>query len=316
MAVDHPLAEKDELTIAELIDEPTFDFPSRIPCSATTGWAINHRGGHPPKIVAPFRSLADALLEAVRGRLEVNLIRERIVDTLGPRSGVVFRAVPGLEPAEIASPGAGQLQRTGERLRRGGPRRHKQGHRSHVSGRFTTPGCGGHIELVFHFCAISSHDRGRAALDPRRCHEEDRHRTPTRSRMNGSLATGARYDLSIRGAMVHADLDGKTARIVVGEGQESVVIEVAPTGPLPGDYFVGTFDGPRITALVQLSEDYELVQEIDMIHMVEAQREVSDFPRIAVVGEHGARRLVVLGGGAPTSLELHPSSAPVPQSAQ
>jgi DNA-binding transcriptional LysR family regulator len=43
----------------------------------------------------------DGLLEAVRGGLGVNLIRERIVDSLGADSGVVFRPVAGLEPAEV-----------------------------------------------------------------------------------------------------------------------------------------------------------------------------------------------------------------------
>jgi DNA-binding transcriptional LysR family regulator len=37
----------------------------------------------------------------VRGGLGINLIRERIVNTLGHASGVVFRPVSGLEPAEI-----------------------------------------------------------------------------------------------------------------------------------------------------------------------------------------------------------------------
>ncbi len=32
----------------------------------------------------------------------LNLIRERIVDTLGPDSGVVYRPVKGLEPADVA----------------------------------------------------------------------------------------------------------------------------------------------------------------------------------------------------------------------
>jgi len=113
------------------------------------------------------------------------------------------------------------------------------------------------------------------------------------------------YDVSTRGAMVHVDLADRWAKLTVGEGDESVEIEVSPTAPLPGDYFVGTFDGPRITALVQLSEDYELVQEIDLVHMVEAEQDVSGFPRIAVVGEAGARQLVVIGGGEPARLELH-----------
>ncbi len=97
----HRLANAEKVTIAELIDEPTFDFPVDDPVFRDYWMAVNHRGGRPPKIVASFKSL-DGLLEAVRGGLGVNLIRERIVDTLGPASGVVFRPVEGLEPADIA----------------------------------------------------------------------------------------------------------------------------------------------------------------------------------------------------------------------
>jgi DNA-binding transcriptional LysR family regulator len=97
----HRLAKKDSVTIAELIEEPTFDFPVVDPVFRDYWMAMNHRGGRPPKIVASFKSL-DGLLEAVRGGLGVNLIRERIVDTLGPGSGVTFRPVEGLEPAEVA----------------------------------------------------------------------------------------------------------------------------------------------------------------------------------------------------------------------
>ena len=129
----------------------------------------------------------------------------------------------------------------------------------------------------------------------------------------GDLTGPASYDVSTRGAMIHVELDGRWGKLVVGEGEGKVEIEVSPTGPLPGDYFVGTFDGSRMTALVQLSEDYELVQEIDLVHMVEAERDVSGFPCIAVVGEDGARRLVVVGGGTPARLELF---APPPEVAQ
>ena len=97
----HPLAAKEQISIAEMIDEPTFDFkvPDRI---YRDFWmATAHRGGRPPKLAAQFRGL-DGLLEAVRAGLGLNLIRERIVDTLGPDSGVVYRPVRGLEPAEVA----------------------------------------------------------------------------------------------------------------------------------------------------------------------------------------------------------------------
>ena len=101
VSTGHVLAAKPEVSIAEMIEQPTFDFPVADPVFRDYWMAINHRGGRPPRIAAQFRSL-DGLLQAVRGGLGVNLIRERIVDTLGPNSGVVFRPVRGLEPAEIS----------------------------------------------------------------------------------------------------------------------------------------------------------------------------------------------------------------------
>ncbi len=97
----HALAAKAEISIAEMVDQPTFDFPAADPVFRDYWMAINHRGGRPPRIAAQFRSL-DGLLEAVRGGLGINLIRERIVETLGPDSGVVFRPVRDLEPAEVS----------------------------------------------------------------------------------------------------------------------------------------------------------------------------------------------------------------------
>jgi DNA-binding transcriptional LysR family regulator len=97
----HPFAHKADVTIPELLAEPTFDFPVPDPVFRDYWMANNHRGGRPPKIVAQFRSL-DGLLEAVRAGLGVNLIRQRIVDTLGPTSGIVFRPVRGLEPADAS----------------------------------------------------------------------------------------------------------------------------------------------------------------------------------------------------------------------
>jgi DNA-binding transcriptional LysR family regulator len=100
MSASHELAAKPEVSIAEMIGQPTFDFPASDRVFREYWMAINHRGGRPPRLVAQFKSM-DGLLEAVRGGLGVNLIRERIVDSLGPDSGVVFRPVAGLEPAEV-----------------------------------------------------------------------------------------------------------------------------------------------------------------------------------------------------------------------
>jgi DNA-binding transcriptional LysR family regulator len=100
MSASHELAAKAEISIDEMIGQPTFDFPAPDRIFREYWMAINHRGGRPPRLVAQFRSM-DGLLEAVRGGLGVNLIRERIVDSLGPDSGVVFRSVSGLEPADV-----------------------------------------------------------------------------------------------------------------------------------------------------------------------------------------------------------------------
>ncbi|HYP48968.1 MAG TPA: LysR family transcriptional regulator [Thermoleophilaceae bacterium] len=101
VSAHHELAAKESVTIEELIAQPTFDFPAPDRAFRSYWMAIDHRGGRPPHIVAQFRSL-DGLLEAIRSGLGVNLIRKRIVDSLGPSSGVVFRPVAGLEPAEVA----------------------------------------------------------------------------------------------------------------------------------------------------------------------------------------------------------------------
>lgn len=100
MSASHELAAKSEISLDEMIEQPTFDFPAADRIFREYWMAINHRGGRPPRLVAQFRSM-DGLLEAVRGGLGVNLIRERIVDSLGPDSGVVFRPVAGLEPADV-----------------------------------------------------------------------------------------------------------------------------------------------------------------------------------------------------------------------
>src|SRR3954465_4644543 len=100
MSASHELAAKAEVSIDEMVDQPTFDFPAPDRVFREYWMAINPRGGRPPRLVAQFRSM-DGLLEAVRGGLGVNLIRERIVDSLGPNSGVVFRPVAGLQPADV-----------------------------------------------------------------------------------------------------------------------------------------------------------------------------------------------------------------------
>ena len=101
MAADHPLAGKKEITCEEFVELPTFDYPTPDPIARDYWMATSQRGGRPPRIVAQFRSV-DGLVEAIRSGLGVNPIRERLVASFGPDSGIVFRPVVGLEPAELA----------------------------------------------------------------------------------------------------------------------------------------------------------------------------------------------------------------------
>jgi DNA-binding transcriptional LysR family regulator len=101
MSTDHELAAGADVSLEQMVAEPTFDFLTDDPIFRDYWMATNHRGGRPPRIVAQFRGL-DGLLEGIRSGLGVNLIRERIVNALGPASGVVFRPVVNLEPADVA----------------------------------------------------------------------------------------------------------------------------------------------------------------------------------------------------------------------
>lgn len=101
MAADHPLAARDAVTVAEYLAEPIFDYPTLDRPAREFWMATRHRGGRPPRLVARFHSL-DALLECARAGLGVSLIRQRIVDSLGPGSGVVFRPLDNGETVEMA----------------------------------------------------------------------------------------------------------------------------------------------------------------------------------------------------------------------
>ena len=99
MGAGHPLAAKGELTIAEVVGEPTFDFPAPDREWRDFWMLTAHRGGRPPRIVAHFSSL-DAMIEAVRAGLGIHVTTAELIDGLGPGSGIVWRPVPGLEALE------------------------------------------------------------------------------------------------------------------------------------------------------------------------------------------------------------------------
>ena len=101
MAADHPLAARAAISVEEYLATTIFDYPTPDRPARDFWMGTRHRGGRPPHFVARFHSL-DALLQGIRAGLGVSFIRERIVDSLGPDSGVVFRPLDNGERVEMA----------------------------------------------------------------------------------------------------------------------------------------------------------------------------------------------------------------------
>lgn len=97
MARDHPLAKVADLSLEQVLAEPTFDFATDDRLWHDYWMATSQRGGVPPKIVAEFRSL-DSLVEALRARLGVHT-GSRLLANLGG-SSLIWRPMPELEPLE------------------------------------------------------------------------------------------------------------------------------------------------------------------------------------------------------------------------
>jgi DNA-binding transcriptional LysR family regulator len=97
MTPDHPLAAKDEVTVEELVEEPTFDFPTRDQKWRDYWMLTAYRNGRPPRIVAEFRTL-DALIEAIRAGLGVHVASTSLTDMIKPGSGIVWRPIREFPP--------------------------------------------------------------------------------------------------------------------------------------------------------------------------------------------------------------------------
>lgn len=108
------------------------------------------------------------------------------------------------------------------------------------------------------------------------------------------------------GDALELQLDGSVAKLLVGTGAAPVQIEIAAAGYVADEFFVATFVGARIGALVRLGEDYDHVRPIDLKLMVGAERDVTGFPTIALVGEPGGRRVRIEARGRATRVELAP----------
>lgn len=91
MARHHRLATKPDVTVADVVAEPTFDFPT--PDAAWRAfWSIAaFRGGAAPRYVAQFRTL-EGLVSALRAGLGVHLATESLQASLG--DDLVWRPLP------------------------------------------------------------------------------------------------------------------------------------------------------------------------------------------------------------------------------
>jgi DNA-binding transcriptional LysR family regulator len=99
-AADHPLAQRSDVSFAELLAEPSVDRPSVDPIFRDFWLANAHRGGIPPRFAATTTSM-DGMLEAIRAGLAIEFTLEAVVRELGPGSGLTYIRVPELEPAEF-----------------------------------------------------------------------------------------------------------------------------------------------------------------------------------------------------------------------
>jgi DNA-binding transcriptional LysR family regulator len=97
MAASHPLAAVADLTLDQVLAEPTFDFPTPDKAWHDYWMATQQRGGNPPRIVAQFRTL-DALIEVLRSGLGVHTATKPLFEAAG--HGLVWREVDGLAPLE------------------------------------------------------------------------------------------------------------------------------------------------------------------------------------------------------------------------
>ncbi len=99
MAATHPLAAVKDLTLDQVLAEPTFDFTTTDRAWHDYWMATAHRGGRPPRIVAHFKTL-DALVEALRARLGVHTGTRSLAELGG--GSLVWRPMSELAPLDHA----------------------------------------------------------------------------------------------------------------------------------------------------------------------------------------------------------------------
>lgn len=123
LAADHPLAGRDELETADLVDEPIVWVDDMDPVARDFWTLADQRGGAPPRIGARVTGFED-LFAAVRAGRAVAASPASVVGGL-PFTDVVVRPVRDLEPAWVAvcrragddNPSAGAFVQTAIELR-------------------------------------------------------------------------------------------------------------------------------------------------------------------------------------------------------
>lgn len=97
LAAHHPLATKPELTIADVVAEPTFDFPTPDTAWRAFWSAESFREGRPARYVAQYRNL-EGLVSALRAGLGVHLATQPLRDALA--NDIVWRPLPDYPPLD------------------------------------------------------------------------------------------------------------------------------------------------------------------------------------------------------------------------
>jgi DNA-binding transcriptional LysR family regulator len=100
LAADHPLATNETVTLADYLEQPIVDVPTRDRTWRDYWYATSHRRGTAPRVGATAHSM-EGMLEAIRAGLGVATTIESVVSGLGPAAGIVFRPVAGFEPVEF-----------------------------------------------------------------------------------------------------------------------------------------------------------------------------------------------------------------------
>jgi DNA-binding transcriptional LysR family regulator len=99
LPADHPLAARDEIAFADLLDEPFLALPAASGPLRDFWLALDARANHPPLVGAEIATTEETV-EALTAGLGVCLVAAGNVPLIA-RDGVVGRSVTGVEPSRL-----------------------------------------------------------------------------------------------------------------------------------------------------------------------------------------------------------------------